>query len=342
LEEIKEITGMRGLAVLAVLAYHDLTMGPFHWIPSVYVGLVLAGWSGVDFFFVLSAFLLTKIYYRGLDLRKHYVRRFFRTWPLYYVSLPIFVLVIGYHFSPLDLIYAQNFLSIGPSCSLTTLCATGGTPYWTLTLEEIFYVLLPLWFWIWKRYDHNALVLGFALLSVGYRALVIYTPLAGNLTDAIMLDRQLPSFLVCYAIGTWLALEKPRQLSKPMAVFLLVCAAYIYGPDSGALFTDLTFGAAWGLLILAFAGRSRFFSSRPMQLVGKWSYAIYILQWPFLVAFGVITGTVITFAAAGIAHYAVERPLIGLGRRLTTPHLKRVSREPAKTPGGPGPGSGPI
>jgi peptidoglycan/LPS O-acetylase OafA/YrhL len=321
-KEIREITGMRGLAVLAVLGYHFLTLGPFHGLDQIYVQLVLAGWSGVDFFFVLSAFLLTRLYYDHLILKRHYVRRIFRTFPLYWVSLPIFAVLIAYPLQIQDLILGQNFLQLGGSCPLS--CT--GTPYWTLTIEEIFYALIPLWFWIWKRWDHRILVLGFTGISLAYRAMIVYTPLAGSVPNAIMLDRQFPSFLVCYAIGTWLALDKPRPVKKSWAVMLLILVAWIYGADSGAVLADLSFAVAWGLIMLAFTQGSRVLSRGPIYLIGQWSYAIYVLQWPFLLVYGVFLGTALTFLIAGIAHYTIEKPLVGLGRRLTKGTLRDPRR----------------
>jgi peptidoglycan/LPS O-acetylase OafA/YrhL len=83
---IRELDGLRGLAVLAVINCHY-----FVWLPvlgSVY------GWLGVDLFFVLSGFLITSILL-GLRGRDHYFsifysRRVLRIFPPYYLGLLVY------------------------------------------------------------------------------------------------------------------------------------------------------------------------------------------------------------------------------------------------------------
>ena len=305
MEKIPEIRGIRGLAVLAVLVYHLAgIIPPLGIFLTRYFPAGISGWSGVDFFFVLSAFLLTKLYYDRLDLRRHYIRRFFRTWPLYYAALPIYVLLIHYPFSPLDLIYGQT---VGPFPSALS------TPLWTLTIEEIFYAALPLWFLFWHKVPapyRKFVMLAFALASIAFRLAFAYSPP----NDAM--DKQLPSFLGDYAIGTWLALDNVK-ISKPAAAGALFFVSWIYTSSNDHPFSMVSLAFCWGLVLAAYAPGSRFFSSKPMQLIGSWSYAIYILQWPFLVYFGPYIGTLATFAAAGAAHYFLEAPMISLGHRLT-------------------------
>ena len=99
------ITGMRGVAALYVLALHlDL-------IGLASLPIVDFGWSGVEFFFVLSGYLLTKIY-QSVDVN-YFIRRVFRTFPLYYLTLPLFFIVAGTMgaamWSPIWLVYLQNY-----------------------------------------------------------------------------------------------------------------------------------------------------------------------------------------------------------------------------------------
>ena len=82
---IKELDGLRGIAVLAVLSEHY-----FAWIPGTSLRY---GWLGVDLFFVLSGFLITSIL---LDLRNQehyfgvfYARRALRIFPPYFLGIAI-------------------------------------------------------------------------------------------------------------------------------------------------------------------------------------------------------------------------------------------------------------
>src|SRR5579862_1986494 len=84
---IKELDGLRGIAVLAVIDLHYLG-----WLPiagSAY------GWLGVDLFFVLSGFLITSILV-GLRGKEHYFKVFYsrralRIFPPYFLGLLVYL-----------------------------------------------------------------------------------------------------------------------------------------------------------------------------------------------------------------------------------------------------------
>src|SRR5487761_2646269 len=85
---IRELDGLRGIAVLAVVGEHY-----FNWVPFT---LFRYGWLGVDLFFILSGFLITSIL---LELRSSehyfsvfYARRALRIFPPYYIALGIYLI----------------------------------------------------------------------------------------------------------------------------------------------------------------------------------------------------------------------------------------------------------
>jgi surface polysaccharide O-acyltransferase-like enzyme len=77
--KIAGLDGLRALAVISVFAFHD--------------GLFPAGWVGVQIFFVISGFLITRILVADKDqslrryLKNFYGRRLLRIFPLYYAYL---------------------------------------------------------------------------------------------------------------------------------------------------------------------------------------------------------------------------------------------------------------
>src|SRR5436190_862499 len=89
LEHSSELDGLRGLAIIGVLANHFVALPGFLW----------GGWLGVCLFFVLSGFLITRILLvqrgvavacgasRGGVLRAFYARRALRIFPIYYLTL---------------------------------------------------------------------------------------------------------------------------------------------------------------------------------------------------------------------------------------------------------------
>ncbi|MBL0272153.1 MAG: acyltransferase [Chitinophagaceae bacterium] len=82
------LDGLRGVAILLVVFLHNFG----------FMNYFFFGWLGVDLFFVLSGFLITDILLKTLDkpnfLRNFYMRRILRIFPLFYLTLIIFLLII--------------------------------------------------------------------------------------------------------------------------------------------------------------------------------------------------------------------------------------------------------
>jgi len=134
-----------------VLLYHTpfklLYQDGANWLYNGFVAVQNLGWTGVDLFFVLSGFLvggllLKEIKHRGrLDVGRFIIRRGFKIWPGYYVY--VFAVFIGllkdfdFHtalnqMTP-NLLHLQNYARRTP-CDFT----------WSLSIEEHFYLALPL------------------------------------------------------------------------------------------------------------------------------------------------------------------------------------------------------
>ncbi len=135
---------MRSLAIILVLILHQAELTPT--MPLFLQKMASTGWSGVDLFFVLSGFLIggqafteTLVSFKT-SLRNFWVKRWFRTFPLYFVVLFVYVIVkpIVFH-KPFNddwrlyLFYLQNFFS--PHDFLQS---------WSLCIEEQFYFIFPL------------------------------------------------------------------------------------------------------------------------------------------------------------------------------------------------------
>jgi peptidoglycan/LPS O-acetylase OafA/YrhL len=150
------LDGLRGFAIFLVLIYHY--SGPFkpddNSVGYYLLKCVGLSWSGVDLFFVLSGFLIGGILIdnRGAYnlLRVFYIRRTLRIFPLYYLLLAAFVviLVVGPNVQwlltdPLPVwsyaSFTQNFV-MGIE---NTFGAHFFDVTWSLAVEEQFYLILP-------------------------------------------------------------------------------------------------------------------------------------------------------------------------------------------------------
>ena len=145
LPHLPELDGLRGIAALAVFLHHVLSDSiPSHRWPNPILTLraiLFPASAGVDLFFVLSGFLITSLL---LDARPQatyyhdfYWKRALRILPLYAVVLLYVLAAIpqsgGYVL--LSALFLSNF-------ALLFHVASAG-PFWTLAIEEQFYILWP-------------------------------------------------------------------------------------------------------------------------------------------------------------------------------------------------------
>ena len=153
------LDGLRGVAILLVLIWHEclpLTQLVGELTPSILMYMVRYSWSGVDLFFVLSGFLISRILLQTVESPHYYstffMRRFFRVLPLYYLLLGVaFGLKTSifremsepYWQSPAPwwsyLTFTQNLFFDGHGVGGYLLGVT-----WSLAIEEQFYLFFPL------------------------------------------------------------------------------------------------------------------------------------------------------------------------------------------------------
>src|SRR5436190_6764241 len=96
------LTGLRGLAAAGVLVFHLYLLGGKPTFPAPVAWLLEMGWSGVDVFFTLSAFLLSLPFVESIErgapkpsLRQYWSHRAWRVLPAYWVQVSfLFVLAL--------------------------------------------------------------------------------------------------------------------------------------------------------------------------------------------------------------------------------------------------------
>ena len=163
-----ELDGLRGLAILLVLATHYVMVAPTaNFLERGLKSICNHGWAGVDLFFVLSGFLITGILYdcKGQEnyFKNFYVRRFLRIFPLYYGFLT--VLLLGMLAAKIAFSQAgggphlTNLWDVQPylwTYTFNLACAFGhGSAHlgqlWSLSVEEQFYLVWPLVIFVCPR-----------------------------------------------------------------------------------------------------------------------------------------------------------------------------------------------
>jgi peptidoglycan/LPS O-acetylase OafA/YrhL len=299
---IREIDGLRAIAALAVVATHYFT-----WIR--YSGAQY-GWLGVDLFFVLSGFLITSIL---IDLKPNssyfttfYARRAFRIFPPYFFVLTIYLIYsLSIHragtiglWTKYFFYYASLLFSDNTEYNISLVTHLGLAVLWSLSVEELFYIL---WAPAVRFLDRKR----FRMLLVG---IIIAAPL---LRRALRSHSPLETFtFYCrmdgLAFGSMVAViaHARRQGSAALAAvdrifdhaclvsgILFVAFFAIAGPEYtkhsvsvlGITLADLFF-ASLVYYIVRHTGESslplRFFRLGFLRSIGMVSYSLYLVHYP--------------------------------------------------------------
>ncbi len=150
---IKELDGIRALAALMVMFGHYFTTHKLegNTINNLLQQVFSFSQAGVTIFFILSGFLITRILINTKDHKDYfkyfYMRRLLRIFPLYYLFL------ILYYFA-LPLLLHQNYASFNQQIwywlylqnisDTFVLGASGPAHFWSLAVEEQFYLFWPI------------------------------------------------------------------------------------------------------------------------------------------------------------------------------------------------------
>lgn len=332
---VPALDGLRGIAVLLVLwaHLHD-TPGTLH---SKIKLLVAPGVAGVDIFFVLSGFLITRILLadkaRGMPLKNFLIRRFLRIFPIYYLSIAVLAFAAPGPY----LLYCAGYLANFYFAYHPEHLPLHHT--WSLAVEEHFYLLWPL--------------VVYRLTVDGARRAALWLIPFALLSGVVLglLHGYLPTYQLTYmstmcragslALGATFAfgeaeLRGDRRTAWRTAALLagaaiLAIGAHHFTPSASKVLAELVFYAsASGLMVLAIIRlpaanpAARVLGSGALPFVGRISYGLYMYHYPIYTAFGlthegsdvvISNGTQAlavagTFATALASYYVIEQPIL--------------------------------
>ncbi|MDZ5078540.1 acyltransferase family protein [Nesterenkonia sp. HG001] len=306
-----EIQGLRALAVLLVVAYH-------FW-PERLPG----GYVGVDVFFVISGYLITAHLFKEaartgtLKLGQFWARRIRRLLPLSLLVLlvtavtAVLVLPSTAWQSTLrqivaSTLYVQNWILAADSVEYSKLDeqATAVQHFWSLSVEEQFYVLWPLLLVLAllvtrarvARTPQAVRTTFIAVLSVlGVASFVFSVWYTGQ--DPAQAYFVTPTRIWEFALGALLALVMGSSQFTGRLADLLGWLGLAMILSSAWFYSETTAFPGWAallptvgtVLILMCGGRGAgtgihwWLSRRPATAVGDWSYAIYLWHWPVVI-----------------------------------------------------------
>lgn len=154
--DIPALTSLRAIAALLVFLHHFAGFAPLTSGHNLFEIVSIEGHIGVTIFFVLSGFLLTARYFdsfadKKISIAEYVIKRTARIYPLYYVVFALnFLIPADGNFALMSLPYESlRFPNWLVYLTLTQgyfsqIKFLGIPTAWSLTLEEAFYILLPL------------------------------------------------------------------------------------------------------------------------------------------------------------------------------------------------------
>jgi peptidoglycan/LPS O-acetylase OafA/YrhL len=337
----------RGVASMLVLLYHTVTAE--HASGAIATFIEDIGRRGVDFFFVLSGFIIYSVHYNDINkpsaLNRFVLKRTLRIYPPYWVLILFYLVVYavflndGNH-DQLKLINILKGIALYPIEAKPYNIPTA----WTLSHELLFYALFATS--ILNRKLGTAVLTLWGVLTV---VTLFFYPVEFPFSF-LLNPRNLEFFM-----GIGVANLVRRGITRDSyGIFLLgVCAWFSIAviecstTDFGSGPLVLLYGGASALVIYSIASidsAGRFDRYPQIALVlGNASYSIYIVHFPVVLGLskalekyspptsfwgmvGAISVIIVTATSAGVAfHFAVEKPLL---RITTNLFAKTIRKQP--------------
>jgi peptidoglycan/LPS O-acetylase OafA/YrhL len=303
--------GIRGLAILVVVVHNSefVERNGTGFLLKLTGAITATGWVGVELFFVLSGFLITGILVDALGsqnyFRNFYIRRTLRIFPLYYAVLILALLVFPHVANVPEWTavarknqwwYWSYLSNWGNTFGYSVL---GFTHFWSLAVEEQFYLVWPLLVFALSRRGLTGLCafmlattplvrLGLHLAGLPPQAAYEFTIArwdalaAGALLALLMRDARVPE-----SLARWM-----RQVTVASFCALGVLVLYERGFHADDLLVQVAGQSLIALLSASLvyycvappAGAAlrvqRVMSAGWLRFFGKYSYAMYVLHFP--------------------------------------------------------------
>ena len=301
-----DIEGLRAIAVITVLLFHA-DLGPFD-----------GGYIGVDVFFVVSGFLITGLMLRevdgtgGLHLGQFWARRFRRLLPASTLVIVATLLIGRFVFDALryDQLGNDGLLAAMFAVNIRFAVQAGDyfaadlpqSPllhFWSLAVEEQFYLIWPVVMFVVARYARNVRAsLRTVTIGVGVASFALsiawtssHHSWAYNLLPARMWELLVGAGIAVAGRGVPQFRRVVRGLAAWVALIVIVVTAIMFGGSAQTSFPGwiaiLPVGATAVIIGTGVhgqpAGPARWLGTKPMLWIGARSYAWYLWHWPVLI-----------------------------------------------------------
>jgi len=323
---LKTLDAFRGIAILAVLLFHfTYRWGPLWPDHRDFYGFTVnhdwfaQGKRGVEFFFLISGFVIFMTLERCKGWRDFALRRVARLYPTYILCMTVTFLLVG-RFGLADFHRTANDYLFGLTMLSDEFAVRWIDPvYWSLLVEIIFYAWIAIIYFGFRRYFLPAWI---TFCVAAALVALVDPPVASRFFAA--------SYLCFFTAGmAFYGVYARRSPIFNAALFATALALYVGFWMKNSLSANLVIAADVGLFALFVGGRLNWLGGGVLGFVGLVSYPLYLLHqfigvsliaylnttpalngWPAVA----IAAAIVLALATGV-HYAVELPSQKLVRR---------------------------
>lgn len=350
--KVKVLDGLRGYAVLLIVLAHlpYISNSVFAEYLSLFIRNFKISYLGVDLFFVLSGFLITRILIKEkaenrFSFKRFYLKRVLRIFPIYYIV----IILSGILFTWKGIAYIAPYLSnyyfsfnIGPHPLRHV---------WSLAVEEHFYLIWPLLIYLFSLNTAKKVIL--IIIPILITLSLCYNYTFYDIDSANQLILRASQFrILSIAIGSFFAFIEPkiRTLSKINTILTLVIFFLSYSltvilyklvaikivplPLLFLVLFSITSSSLF-LYILQFEKKKSLinylFTNKFIRYIGLISYGIYLYHFPILYFFGItqnqlgaglvpfdqlLIPLLLIFLIPSISYFAIEKPLLNFKEKI--------------------------
>ncbi|HLC08803.1 MAG TPA: acyltransferase family protein, partial [Methyloceanibacter sp.] len=298
-----DIDGLRAIAIATVVLFH---LG---------INAVPGGFVGVDIFFVISGYLITRLIVEQLRQGRFsfwdfYARRTRRIYPALFVLIPV-VLLVGYFVLTPGEYQDLGRSAIFSSAFLANVYFWLNTGYfdqaaatmpllhlWSIGVEEQFYIIWPMTLvlvWRFARMGQNATLMALVAATVLLAILCIVWTGFDSKSAFYLPFTRLWEFTLGALVLALPAIARPRlsDVLSVLGVAAMIAAALTLNenlPYPGYYAILPCAGAAACMAAGETSLMGRFLSLGPNVMLGKLSYSLYLWHWPIFVYYGLYVG----------------------------------------------------
>jgi len=284
--EIKSLTGLRGVVALWVTFFHF-----FDFKNEILQNIIGKGYLAVDIFFVLSAFLLTVSYsdkFKNLEFKRiqtFYKKRVNRIYPVYFISIIFIVLLIK------DTSWLTFFINAGLVQCFFNPDRLLNIVYWSLSTEWMCYLIFPFMLYLIIRYKIRGEIL--ILAGLFLRLILPHFPdLYIHSADSVNLWRSSKYLDIPYGVNSLIRTIASYFLGIGVAVLPGIKIKGKWPVYAVLIITFVLLFTTRGLIFIPFLSAliirqlytqeknylQMFLETKPVYLLGNISYSLYIIH----------------------------------------------------------------